>query len=36
MVYQEGDLDILKNVGKTVMVLIGFMAAIIIVSNIVA
>lgn len=35
MVYQEGDKQILMNVGKTVLVLVGFMAAAIIVANMV-
>ncbi len=33
MMYQEGDKDILINVGKTVLVLIGVMAVAIIVAN---
>ncbi len=33
MMYQEGDKDILMNVGKTVLVLIGVMTVAIIVAN---
>ncbi len=33
MMYQEGDKEILMNVGKTVLVLLGLMTAAIIVAN---
>ncbi len=35
MMYQEGDKDILMNVGKTVLVLLGVMTAAIIIANMV-
>ena len=36
MFMQEGDKGILANVGKTVLILIGFMFVIIIVANVLA
>jgi len=33
MMYQEGDKDILINVGKTVLILLGVMTAAIIIAN---
>lgn len=36
MFLQEGDKGILTNVGKTVLILIGFMFAIIITTNVLA
>lgn len=33
MMYQEGDKDILMNVGKTVLILLGVMAVAIYVAN---
>lgn len=36
MVMQEGDKDILVNVGKTVLILTSFMIAVIIAANVLA